>query len=111
MPKMEELIPMKQQDQFTVGDLSKRDVSNTPGREFEETIIRLLIGLEKRIEDSREALTTEIKELKNNQAEMRKTRTDLKQAGYNEHKEEAEEQVNDIGNKIMENNKAEQKRE
>ena len=35
--------------------------------EFKATTIRILTGLEKRKEDFREALTIEIKELKNNQ--------------------------------------------
>ena len=39
--------------------------------EFKATIIRILTGLEKRIEDIRETLTTQIKELQKNQSEMK----------------------------------------
>ena len=38
-----------------------------PDGEFKATIIRILAGLEKSREDFREALSAEIKELKNNQ--------------------------------------------
>ena len=39
--------------------------------EFKTTIIRMLFWLEKSIEDTREALTAEIKELKFSQAEIK----------------------------------------
>ena len=42
---------MKEQDKATARDLSETDVSNMPQREFKATIIRILIGLEKRIGD------------------------------------------------------------
>ena len=50
-------------------NLTEKDVSNVPNVEFKATIIRILIGLEKSMEDSRETFTTEIIKLKNNQAE------------------------------------------
>ena len=42
-----------------------------PDGEFKAIVIRILAGLEKCMEDIRETLTAEIKELKNNQAEMK----------------------------------------
>ena len=45
--------------------------------EFTATIKRILIGLEKRMEDFREALKTEIKVLKNNQSAMKKAITEF----------------------------------
>jgi len=39
--------------------------------EFKRTIIKKLAGLEKCIEDTRESLTGEIKELKSNQVEIK----------------------------------------
>lgn len=39
-------------------DLSKIDISNTPDREFKGTIIKILTGLEKRIENISETLIT-----------------------------------------------------
>lgn len=44
--------------------LRERDISNMSYGEFKATIIRIPIGLKKRLEDFREALTMEIKELK-----------------------------------------------
>ena len=46
--------------------------------EFKATIIRVLSGLEKSIEDIREILTSEIKDLKPNHAEMKNAITDFK---------------------------------
>ena len=37
------------------------DISNMPDREFKTTIMRILTGLEKRVEDMSEALNTEIR--------------------------------------------------
>ena len=48
-------------------DLSATDIGNIPDREFKATIINILTGLEKRMEDIREMLVTQIKELKKNQ--------------------------------------------
>ena len=58
---------MNKQDKATARDLSETDISAVPDGKFKVTIIRLLTGLEKRIEDISEALATEIKELKKNQ--------------------------------------------
>ena len=52
-------------------DLSETDKSNVPDGEFKTTIIRILTGLEKRMEGISDTLTTEIKELKNNQSGMK----------------------------------------
>ena len=58
-------------------DLTEKDVSNVPDVEFKATIIRILIGLEKSMEDSRETFTTEIIKLKNNQAEYKNAITEI----------------------------------
>ena len=70
---MEVFIPKEKknkQEKVTVGDLIKKVITNMPDPEFKTTIIRILSGLEKSIEDSRESLTTEIKHLKTSQAEI-----------------------------------------
>ena len=57
-------------------DLNKTDVGNTPDGEFKAMIIRILIGLEKRVEGISEILNTEIRnniaEIKDSINEMRK---------------------------------------
>ena len=55
---------MKDQDKATARDLNETDISNMLDGEFKSVIIRILIGLEKRMEDINKTLTTEIKELK-----------------------------------------------
>ena len=55
---------MKARDKATARHLSKTDIGNMPDGEFKATIIRILTGLEKRIEDISEILTAEIKEVK-----------------------------------------------
>ena len=55
-----------------VRDLIEIDISNMPNGEFKAIIIKILAGFEKSMEDIRETLTSEIKELKNNQAGMKK---------------------------------------
>ena len=41
-------------------------------QEFRIIVIKLIAGLEKRIEDSRESITTEIKGLRNSHEELKK---------------------------------------
>jgi len=42
--------------------LNKTDISNMPESEFKTTIIRILAGLEKSIEETRELLATDIQD-------------------------------------------------
>lgn len=53
---------MKEKDKAMARDLSKTDINSMPAREFKATIIKILTGLEKRIENISETLTTEIEE-------------------------------------------------
>lgn len=55
---------MKEQDKVIARDLSETDPSNMASGEFKETNIRILSGLENRIDDFRETIKTEIKEIK-----------------------------------------------
>ena len=52
---------MKEQDKTTTRDLSKTDISNMPDREFEGIIIKIFIGLQKRVVDISETLSKEVK--------------------------------------------------
>ena len=69
MPGQRNSSQKKEQDKVMARDLTKTGISNMPDGEFKATIIRVLAGLEKSREDFREALSAEIKELKNNQNE------------------------------------------
>jgi len=56
----------------TARDLNNTDISKMSELEFRMTIIKILAGLEKSMEDIRETLSGEIKELKSNQVEIKK---------------------------------------
>ena len=51
----------KLQEVATANELIKNNLSNVKGNEFKIIVIKLITGLEKSIEDSRESITTEIK--------------------------------------------------
>ena len=94
---------------MTARDLIYRDISKTSELEY-KTIIRILAGVEKNIEDTRESLSVEIKasqdEIKNAKIELQFL-MDATVARMNE----AEQQISDIEDKLMQNNEAEKKRE
>ena len=75
------------------------------------TIIRILGGLEKSIEYTREPLTAEIKELKTSQAEIKNAIIEMQSQldAITRKMDGAEEQISDIEDKIMENNRAEKR--
>ena len=53
--------------------------------EFKATIIRILPKFENSIEDTRESLTTELKDLKSSQVEKKCYNRDAKWTDYNDH--------------------------
>jgi len=68
---MEELTPRKRAE-LTSKDTINTDISKMSELEFKTMIIKILAGLEKSIEGSRESIRGEIKELKSNQVEIKK---------------------------------------
>ena len=56
---------MKEQSKVKARDLSEIHISNMPNGEFKTITIRILTELKKRMKDFREALSIEIRELKN----------------------------------------------
>ena len=77
--------------------------------EFRITIISILAGVENRLE----SLSAEIKEVKASQEEIKSVITELQSQMdvMAERMDEAEQQISYIEDKLMENNKAEKKRE
>ena len=65
MPRGRNLFQLKEQEKAMGRDLTETGISKMLDKEFKATIIRILIGLEKRMEEFKEAFTPEIKELKN----------------------------------------------
>ena len=53
-------------------DLIERDISNKLQPEFKTTIIWILAGFEKNVEDTKQFFTTEIKDLKTNHSKVKK---------------------------------------
>ena len=77
IPRQRNSSQEKEQEMVMASDLIKTDISNIPDGEFKAIVIRILAGLEKCMEDIRESLTAEIKELKNNQAEVKDALTEI----------------------------------
>ena len=61
----------KLQEVATANELIKNDLSNIAENEFKIIVIKLITGLEKSIEDSRESITTKIKGQRNIQEELK----------------------------------------
>ena len=88
--------------ELTARDLIITDIRKISEIEFKTIIIRILTGLENSIEGTRESLTTKLKELRN-RPKIKNAVTD-KQYGMDAvtmRMDEAEEQINDIEDKIM----------
>ena len=61
MTKWKNSPQKKLQEVVTANELIKNDLSNITEQEFRIIVIKLIAGLEKSIEDSRECIATEIK--------------------------------------------------
>ena len=99
---------MKEQGKAMSRDLSETNINNMPEREFKAMIIRIFIGLEKRrhqwdtyYRDKRIKKESDIKSAISNIRNL---------DAMNSRLEEAEEQISDLEDKLMERNEAEQKR-
>jgi len=55
------LSQIKEENKATTRDLSKTDISNIPDKEFKVMILRILTGLEKRVEDISKIFNTGIR--------------------------------------------------
>ena len=103
----------KLQEVATAYELIKNDVSNIAENEFKIIAIKLIAGLDKSIESSRESITTEIKGLRNSQEELKNAISELqnKMEVTTARIEEAEERIGESEDKIMEKEEAEKKRD
>ena len=81
-------LQKKDQTKIIAIALLKTDKSNISEQEFRTTVIKILAGLERSIEDTRETLAAEIKDLKTSQAEILKCyNQDAKLIGCNDCKD------------------------
>ena len=102
----------KLQEAVTDNELIKNDLSNTTEQEFRIIVIKLISGLEKSIEDSRESIATEIKGLRNSHEELKNAINEVqnKMEATTARIEEAEERIGELEDKIMGKEEAEKKR-
>ncbi|KAF0886793.1 LORF1 protein, partial [Crocuta crocuta] len=89
------------------------DISNITEQDFKTIVIKLISGLEKGIEDIREAIATKTVELKNSCDELKYAINEVhnKMEGFNAWIEEAEGRIGELEDTIIELEKAEKKRE
>ena len=94
---------------MTARDLTNTDTSKMPEPEFIITIIRIVAGVENRLE----SFSAGIKEVKNSQNEIKNAITELQSQmdAAAARMDEAEQRISNIEDKLMENNEAEKKRE
>ena len=71
MTKWKNSPQKKFQEGLTANKLIKNDLSNISDSEFRIIVIKLITGLEKSVEDSRESTATEIKGLRNSHEELK----------------------------------------
>ena len=101
---------MSEQDKSTARDVSKADISNMPDGEFKAMIIKILTGLEKKVENISETINTEIR---NNIADIKWSISQVRNMidGINSRMEEEEEQIDGLEDWVWESNQDEQKTE
>uniref|UniRef100_A0A8C8WU41 L1 transposable element RRM domain-containing protein n=1 Tax=Panthera leo TaxID=9689 RepID=A0A8C8WU41_PANLE len=99
----------KEHEETTAKDLTNRDTSKRSEPEFRITIIRILAGVENRLD----SLSAEIKEVKNSQNEIKDAITELQSRmdAAAARMDEVEHRISDRADKLIENNQAEKKRE
>ena len=71
MTKQKNSPQKKFQEEMTARGLYKTNINNISDQEFRKTVIRVIAGLANSIEDSRDSIAVEIKDLRNNHDELR----------------------------------------
>ena len=113
MTKRKNSPQKKLQEVATANELIKNDLSNITEHKFKIIVIKLIAGLKKSIEHSRESIATEIKGLRNSQEELKNAINEVqnKMEATTVWIEEAEERIGELEDKIMEKEEAEKKRD
>ena len=71
MTKQKNSPQKKLQEVATANELIKNDLRNITEEEFRVRVVKLIAGLEKSIQDSRESIATEIKQRRNSHEELK----------------------------------------
>ena len=104
MRKQKNSPQKKLQQVATANELTKTDLSNITEQEFRIIVIKLIAGLEKSIENSRESIATVIKGLRNSHEELKNAINEVqnKMEAAIAWIEEAKERIGELEDKIME---------
>ena len=104
MTKWKNSTQNKLKEVATANELIKNNLRNIMEQEFRIIVIKLIAGLEKSVEDSRESIATEIKGLRNSQEELQNATNEVqnKMEVTTARIEEAEEIIGELEDKIME---------
>ena len=68
---------MKEQDKITTKELNETEINNMPDREFKVMVIKVLTGLEKRVDGLRVTFNKKMENIKQNQSEMKNSTTEF----------------------------------
>ncbi|KAF0871395.1 LORF1 protein, partial [Crocuta crocuta] len=104
--------PLKKlQEEMRAKEVLKTDTSNITEQKFRTIVIKLIIGLERGMEDIRETIVTKTMELKNSCDELKKAINEIhnKMEESKARIEEAERRIGDLEDAIIEKEKSEKK--
>ena len=111
------MYQMKEQDKTSEKQLNEVEIGNLPEKGFRIMIVKMIKDLRKRmeakIEKMQEMFNKDLEELKNKQTEMNNKITEMKTTleGNNIRITEAEEQISDLEDRMVEFTAAEQNKE
>ena len=71
MTKRRNSSQKKEQEKMTTRDLINTNINKMSDLEFRTTIIKVLLGVEKSTEDTRESCSAEVKEIKSSQVKIK----------------------------------------
>ena len=111
------MYQMKEQDKTPEKQLNEVEIGNLPEKDFRIMIVKMIQDVRKRVEAKiekiQEMFNKDLEELKNKQTEMTNTITEMKNTleGINSKITEAEEQISDLKDRMVEFTAAEQNKE
>ena len=117
MKRHRAMYQMKEQDKTPEKQLNEVEIGNLPEKEFRIMILKMIQDLgktmEAKIEKMQEMFNKGLEELKNKQTEKNNTITEMKTTleGINSRITEAEEEISELGDKMVEFTAAEQNKE
>ena len=88
---------MKGQDKITGKQQNEVEIGHLPEKEFTIMFVKMIQDLRKNMEKMQQMFTNDLQELKNKQTDMNNTLE-----GINSRRTEAEEQINDLEDRIVE---------